>query len=155
MNEPVIIPTTETLPGSFRVTIKVRTEHTNGVMSVVEETLPPKALVPVHVHQNDVWVYVMSGKIGVLIGETIEVAEQGEWALKPRGVQHSMWNPGNTPATVMEILTPGGTEQWFEEITRLPKGDRQGFDAACKRHGITFLNDSHWTEDIRTRFGLD
>lgn len=154
MKQPVIIPKTEKLPGSFKVTIKVRTEHTNGVMSVVEETLPPKALVPVHVHKNDVWVYVMRGKIGVLIGEVIETAKKGEWVLKPRNVQHSMWNPGGTPATVIEVLTPGGTEKWFEEITHLKKGDAQGFDKACKKHGIKFLTDSHWTEDLRKKFGL-
>jgi len=154
MSKPVIIPKTEKLPGSFKVTIKVRTEHTNGVMSVVEETLPPKALVPVHVHKNDVWVYVMTGEIGVLIGETIKTAKKGEWALKPRDVQHSMWNAGDTPATVIEVLTPGGTEKWFEEITSLEKGDKEGFDKACKKHGIEFLNDSHWTEDLRKKFGL-
>jgi len=155
MDEPIIIPRTEELPGSFKVTIKVRTEHTNNVMSVVEETLPPKVLVPVHVHENDVWVYVMTGEIGVLIGETIKLAKQGEWALKPRNVQHSMWNPGNTPATIMEVLTPGGTEKWFEEITHLAEGDKKGFDKACKRHGIKFLPDSHWTEDLRSKFGLN
>jgi quercetin dioxygenase-like cupin family protein len=155
MDEPVIIPKTEKLPGSFQVTIKVRTEHTNGVMSVVEETLPPRALVPVHVHENDVWVYVMTGKIGVLVDETVTVANEGEWVLKPRDIQHSMWNPGDIPATVIEVLTPGGTEKWFEEITHLPKGDKGGFDKACKRYGIRFLPDSHWTEDIRKRFGLN
>src|SRR5271170_472287 len=108
MTKPVIIPKTEKLLGSFKVTIKVRSENTNGVMSVVEETLPPKALVPPHIHKNDVWVYVQSGKIGVLIGEKLETARKGQWALKPRNIQHSMWNPGSTPATVIEVLTPGG-----------------------------------------------
>lgn len=155
MNKPVIVPQTEKLPGTFKVVIKVRAEHTNGVMSAVEETLPPKALVPVHKHENDVWVYVMTGKIGVLVGETVKIAEQGEWALKPRKVQHAMWNPGNIPATVLEVLTPGGTEKWFEEITLLEKGDSDGFDDACKKYGIQFVKDSHWTEDLKSKFGLN
>ena len=107
MDEPVIIPETEKLPGSFKVIIKVRTEHTNGVMSVVEETLPPKALVPVHTHENDVWVYVMTGKVGVLIGETIKVAEQGEWALKPHNVLSI--NPAGNWANDLPLLYPSGT----------------------------------------------
>src|SRR5580698_9814407 len=119
MAKRVIIPKTEKLPGSFKVTIKVRSENTNGVMSVVEETLPPKALVPPHVHKNDVWVYVQSGEVGALVGESVVTAKAGEWILKPRNIQHSMWNPGSTPATVIEVLTPGGTEKWFEEITAL------------------------------------
>jgi quercetin dioxygenase-like cupin family protein len=154
MGEPVIIPKTEKLPGSFKVTIKVRAENTNGVMSVVEETLPPKAFVHPHVHSNDVWVYVQSGEVGALVGEVVVTAKSGEWLLKPRDVQHSMWNPGGRPATVIEVLTPGGTEKWFEEIASLEHGDSKGFDEACERHGIKFLPDSHWISELREQFGL-
>lgn len=155
MKKPIVIPKTEKLPGSFKVTIKVRSENTNGVMSVVEETLPSKALVPPHIHENDVWVYIQTGEIGALVGETIVTAKVGEWILKPRNVQHSMWNPGLVPATVIEVLTPGGTEQWFEEITSLKHGDSKGFDKACEKHGIKFLPDSHWIGELRERFGLN
>ncbi|HUD06926.1 MAG TPA: cupin domain-containing protein [Candidatus Saccharimonadales bacterium] len=154
MAEQVIIPKSEKLPGSFKVTIKVRSENTNGVMSVVEETLPPKALVPPHVHKNDVWVYVQTGEIGVLIGETTKTASKGQWALKPRNVQHAMWNSGSVPATVIEVLTPGGTEKWFEEITKLPKGDKKAFKKACGRHAIEFLPDSLWIDRLTKRFKL-
>lgn len=154
MHSPVIIPETTKLPGSFKVTIKVRSEDTNGIMSVIEETLPPKALVPLHVHTNDVWVYVQSGEVGVLVGETIKIAKTGQWALKPRNIQHSMWNPGVIPATVIEVLTPGGTEKWFEEITHLEKGDSKGFAAACEKYGIKFLTDNHWAAQLKAKFGL-
>lgn len=154
MKKQVIIPKTEKLPGSFKVTIKVRSENTNHIMSVVEETLPPKVLVPPHIHENDVWVYVLTGEIGVLIGESIQIAHKGEWALKPRNIQHSMWNPGKTPATVIEVLTPGGTEKWFEEITSLKKGDTKGFDLACKKYGIKFLPESEWIQKLKKRFNL-
>lgn len=78
MDKPVIIPKTEKLPDSFKVTIKVRAENTNGVMSVVEETLPPKAFVHPHIHSNDVWVYVQSGQVGALVGEVVVTAKSGE-----------------------------------------------------------------------------
>ena len=65
-----------------------------------------------------------------------------------------MWNPGTIPVTVLEVLTPGGTEKWFEEITQLKSGDKKGFESARKRHGIKFLTKSHWTEDIGRKFGL-
>lgn len=155
MDKPTIIPKTEQLPGAFKVTIKVRSEDTNGTMSVIEETLPPKAHIHPHIHRNDVWVYVQSGEVGALVGETVATAHVGEWLLKPRGVQHSMWNPGEVPATVIEVLTPGGTEKWFEEITSLEKGDTEGFDAACAKHGIDFLPNSHWIYELRERFNLN
>jgi quercetin dioxygenase-like cupin family protein len=125
------------------------------VMSVVEETLPPKAFVHPHVHSNDIWVYVQSGTVGALVGEKVATAKEGEWLLKPRDIQHSMWNPGDVPATVIEVLTPGGAEKWFEEITALEHGDKEGFNKACGKHGIKFLPDSHWIKELQKQFGLN
>src|ERR1700761_38553 len=55
----------------------------------------------------------------------------GEWALKPRDVEHAMWNPTDEPARIIEVLTPGGTERWFEELAALADEDEQGFADAC------------------------
>ena len=86
------------LPGSFEVVVKVRSEDTGGALAVIEETVPPGAFITPHTHQNDVWVHVLSGEVGVLVGETIAVASAGAWALKPRGVVHAMWNATSEPA---------------------------------------------------------
>src|SRR3954447_13469387 len=86
------------LPGAFEVRIAVRGEDTAGVMAVIEETLPPHTLVPPHVHANDVWVLVVSGSIGVLVGDETAEAGAGSWALKPRDVPHAMWNASDVPA---------------------------------------------------------
>ena len=95
------------LPGDFDVVVKVRSEHTDGIMSVIEESIPPGRLISPHTHHNDVWVYVLSGEVGVLIGDEIAHARQGSWALKPRDVVHAMWNPATVPARGVEVLTPG------------------------------------------------
>jgi quercetin dioxygenase-like cupin family protein len=96
------------LPGEFEVLVKVRSEHTNGVIASIEETVPPRRLISPHTHQNDVWVYVLSGEVGILVGDQTDVAGPGSWALKPRNVVHAMWNVGRMPARVIEVLTPGG-----------------------------------------------
>lgn len=151
----VVVPKAETaLPGSFEVTVRVRAEHTNGMMAVLEETLQPGAFVTPHVHANDVWVYVLTGQIGVLVGDDIASARTGEWALKPRNIVHAMWNATGEPARIVEVLTPGGTERWFEEVAALADGDDAGFAEACARHGILFHPDSPWTSTIRERFRL-
>src|SRR5262245_13921595 len=142
------------LPGEFEVVVKVRSEDTGGVIAVIEETVPPRRLISPHTHQNDVWVYVLSGEVGILVGDQTDVAGPGSWALKPRNVVHAMWNPGRIPARVIEVLTPGGSERWFEEITSLAAEDRAAFDAACRRHGINFLGDSRWTSELRRRYDL-
>ncbi len=69
--------------------VTVRGEHTGGVLASIEETLQPGAFVTPHTHANDVWVYVLSGTVGVLVGDEIGEAGAGEWALKPRNVPHS------------------------------------------------------------------
>jgi quercetin dioxygenase-like cupin family protein len=142
------------LPGTFEVVVKVRAEDTGGAVGIIEETVPPGAFVTPHTHENDVWVHVLSGEIGVLVGETIAVAPAGAWALKPRGVVHAMWNATDEPARIVEVLTPGGSERWFEVTSALAPGDREGFEEASRRYGVTFLPDSPWTAVIRDRFGL-
>jgi hypothetical protein len=101
-----------------------------------------------------VWVYVLSGKVGIMVGDRIDVAGGGSWALKPRNVVHAMWNAGPVPARVIEVLTPAGSEQWFEEIAALVAGDGAGFDDACRRDGIRFLPDSPWTAELKRRYDL-
>jgi quercetin dioxygenase-like cupin family protein len=144
----------EPLPGPFQVQVQVRSEHTNGALAVIGETLPPRILVPNHVHRNDVWVHVDSGEIGVLVGDDVCCARAGEWALKPRGVEHAMWNPTDEPARIIEVLTPGGSERWFEELATLANDDEAGFADACRRHGIEFRLDSPWIPRLKGRFGL-
>lgn len=67
------------LPADFQVVIKVRSELTGGAMAILDETLPPKRYIPVHVHDNDVWVYVHTGEIGALIGDEVVTASAGSW----------------------------------------------------------------------------
>src|ERR1700761_4748781 len=156
MSSPaVIVPEPAApLPGSFQVQVQVRAEHTGGVLAVIGETLAPRILIPNHVHRNDVWVRVESGQIGVLVGDEVRTAGAGEWALKPRDIEHAMWNPTDEPARVIEVLTPGGSERWFEELAALAEEDDAGFDDACRRHGIEFHLDSPWISRLKGRYGL-
>jgi quercetin dioxygenase-like cupin family protein len=95
--------------GRFDV-VAVRAEQTGGVVAVIEETIPPGALItPAHPPKRCP-VHVLTGEIGVLVGEQTASAGTGARALKPRGVLHAMRNSGATPARIIEVLTPGGSE---------------------------------------------
>jgi len=155
MESDLVVPAPgQTLPGSFAVRVRVRSEHTNDVLAVIEETVPPGVLIPPHTHANDVWVKVEEGEIGVLVGEEIRTAVAGDWALKPRAVLHAMWNPTSRPARVTEVLTPAGSERWFEELAALADGDDAGFARACERHGIRFLEDESLAARLKRDFNL-
>ena len=86
--------------------------------SLVEHTLAPRALgAPVHTHlHEDECSYVVSGRIGVRIGSAESEHGPGEAIFKPRGVPHTFWNPGGEPAVLVEVISPGGFEQYFAEL---------------------------------------
>jgi quercetin dioxygenase-like cupin family protein len=44
------------------VVIKLYGEETNGVISIIEQPFEPGFLLPPHVHENDVWLYVLEGR---------------------------------------------------------------------------------------------
>ena len=91
---------------------------TGGAFSVVEHPLEPGALAaPPHTHANaDEYSFVIEGEIGVLMGEETFKAAVGSYILKVRGVPHTFWNPGPKPARVLEIISPAGFEEYFEEL---------------------------------------
>ncbi len=118
--------------------VVVPREATDGVVSFVEQRMEPRHLIGGHIHHgNDVWIYVLDGEVGARVADEEAVAAKGEYLLKPRGVPHAMWNPGDTPNHFIEILTPGDGDKLF-----------RGEDD----HGITWFDD--WTEDLKQRHGL-
>ena len=44
------------------VAIKLYGEETNGAISIIEQPFEPGFLLPPHVHENDVWLYVLEGR---------------------------------------------------------------------------------------------
>ena len=148
---PELVPP---LPGRSELKVVIRGEQTGGVMSAIEQTLVAKAFITPHTHTNDVWVLVQTGVIGALVGEQVSEAAAGQWILKPRDVPHAMWNPTDEPARIIEVLTPAGSEKWFEELAQLAPGDADAFAASCRRYGLVFHDDSPWTERLRSQFGL-
>jgi quercetin dioxygenase-like cupin family protein len=129
-------------------------EATRGVVSFVEESMPARHLIPGHVHERtDVWIYVVAGLVGARVGDEEATGTAGSYLLKPRGVPHAMWNPGDEPNRLIEILTPGDGDLFFREARELPDdATREAFVQMSARHGITWFDD--WTEDLRSRYGL-
>jgi len=39
--------------------------------------------------------------------------------LKPRGVPHAFWNATDEPARLLDVITPGGFEAYFERLGEL------------------------------------
>ena len=96
----------------------LRGEDTGGQFALVEHEIPPRGLAaPLHKHEReDEYSYVLSGRVGVKIGDEVAVAGPGETVAKPRGIWHSFWNAGDEPARLLELISPAGFERYFEEL---------------------------------------
>ncbi len=93
-------------------------EQAGGAFAIVEHPLGPRVLAaPMHAHTHeDETTYVLSGTIGLRIGEEEAMLGPGCCAFKPRGIPHTFWNAGDRPARVLEIVSPAGFERYFGEL---------------------------------------
>src|SRR3712207_1060076 len=136
--------------------------ESGGGFSLVEHPIPPRTLVaPLHLHEReDEYSYVLEGRMGAQLGDDVVYAEAGDLVFKPRNQWHTFWNAGDTPCRVLEIIAPGGFEDFFDELVEAglrgapeldwlaETGARYGleFDFAsvpvlCERFGVVFGSD--------------
>ncbi len=143
--------------GGIGVRFMAWAAETGGGFSLVEHPMAPRALAaPLHRHTHeDEYSYVLEGRMGADLGGEVVHGEPGDLIFKPRGQWHAFWNAGDEPCRILEIISPGGFERYFEELVDLrarPTPEavaeiaaRYGleFDMAsvpvlCERHGLRF-----------------
>jgi mannose-6-phosphate isomerase-like protein (cupin superfamily) len=145
--------------GSVGVRFMVWTAETGGGFSLVEHPIPPRTLVaPVHRHsREDEYSFVLEGRMGALLGDDVVYAEEGDLVFKPRDQWHTFWNPDEKPCRILEIISPGGFEGFFDEFGALMEGG-EDFDPAQLgeiggRYGLEF--DPESVPRLCAEHGLD
>lgn len=104
-------------------TIKAGKEDTGGDLAVMEAEFRPGSGAPAHVHhQHEETFYVLSGEFLFHLGIRQVRASAGTFVFVPREVPHAFENVGKGPGRILGIMTPGGYEQFFEELAHLPPG---------------------------------
>jgi hypothetical protein len=89
----------------------------------------------------------------VRLGDREDQVAVGTYLVKPRGVPHALWNATDQPARILEILSPGGFERYFEELGPiLEAGGDPEYYALAQRYGITIEDD--WVADLEARHGV-
>jgi quercetin dioxygenase-like cupin family protein len=133
-------------------------EQTDGALSLLEVTIPPRTLIKPHVHtREDEFSLVLSGTIGVRTADdTVEEVPAGSWLVKPRNVPHAMWNVTDEPARILEVVTPGGLEGYFEKIEPIlrehgPEWTAR-YDAAAEEYGLDILDE--WSNELQKKYGI-
>lgn len=94
--------------------VTVRGESTGGALSLTDGWVPPGGGPPPHVHlEATELIYVHTGEITVIIGGVEHVAGSGDTAVIMPGTVHWFQNRTATPARLLFVFTPSGTEEFF------------------------------------------
>ena len=145
--------------GSIGVRFMIDGPETGERFSLVEHAMSPRALAaPLHLHaREDEYSFVLAGRMGALLGDDVVEAGPGDLVLKPRDQWHTFWNAGDEPCRILEIISPGGFDQYFAELTAILaedppdlarvaemgaryglEADMESIPALCARFGLTF-----------------
>ena len=138
----------------------VTAEESGGSLTIEEWGLPPGQMIPPHTHtREDECNFVLEGELTCDVGGEIVVAPVGSYVLKPRNVAHALYNAGTGPVRVLEILTPGGFESYFDEYEELvsKKMDeeerRRARAELGERYGVIWHDER--IPEVRARFGIE
>ena len=143
--------------GSIGVRFMIDGADSGGGFSLVEHPMSARALgAPLHRHsREDEYSYVLTGRVGALLGDDVVIGSPGDLIFKPRNQWHTFWNPDDAPCRILEIIAPGGFEHFFAEVADLMAGEfdpeklaevgakyghsfkPETVPALCAEHGLT------------------
>ena len=129
--------------------------ETGGAFGLVEHDLPPGQLgSPIHTHEReDEYSYVVSGRLTALVGDDVIETGPGELVAKPRGIPHAFWNAGSEPVRFLELITPGGFEDYFFEMAEpFNARDQAAIAVIRERHRLTVRLES--IPELLAKYGL-
>lgn len=153
------------LPG-FGAFFKLSSKTNGGEVSIVEHPFEVGFITAAHRHtREDEHSFVLAGEIGFRSDDSEVVLGPGGYITKPRGQMHAMWNAGNEPGRIVEIITPGGFENYFRELSELlgdhinspvgtPLHELPEFGELADKYGLTY-GDPEWMGDIVRRYRLN
>jgi quercetin dioxygenase-like cupin family protein len=106
-------------------TVLLRSEETNGVVSVIQNGVPAHwPGPPLHHHDFDEAFYVLEGELTFQVVDELVTAGPGELVFAPRGIAHTFANLSDVPARYMLVCTPAGFERYFARMA----AERAGID---------------------------
>lgn len=92
-----------------------------GRFSLVEHPIVARGMAaPLHLHtREDEYSFILEGRWAFWQGGNIVFAEPGDLVYKPRDVWHTFWNASDSPARLLEVISPAGFDQFFVELAAL------------------------------------
>lgn len=142
--------------GGLGVHFKVRGDQTGGAFAVVENPISPATIVEPHRHEHeDELSLVLQGVLWARVGDHEVELSAGSYLWKPRTILHTFWKPGPEPARILEMISPAGFENFFDQLADVLQAttppDEVLVYELCSRYGLTF--DRDWLPELESRFG--
>jgi quercetin dioxygenase-like cupin family protein len=137
--------------GTFRflnlpTVIHASAKTTNGVFGLVEHSsMHPGFATPYHVHhREDEAFYVIDGEVAFVLDGNWKRVGPGSYVYGPREIPHGFRIVSVAPARMLILCTPGGFENFVEELAQPLDGqptppDMPKLVAAAARAGIDIL----------------
>ena len=111
--------------GFSTILFKVLTRETSGSLFVIEHKNLLKGGPPLHVHHSqDEYFYLMDGEVVFQLGEERKRLTAGDSVLGPRGIPHTFFATGKTPAHMLIAFTPAGKMEGFFREAAVPNGPK-------------------------------
>lgn len=116
--------------------LKINAKDMDGFFGMMEGCLEPRQLLAPHTHERETQaVYVIDGgslefEVGGEGGLRF-TADPGCYVIKPKGVEHCFWNPGDAPVRYIELST-GSNFEAFQRTTDQVNKFKVARDAASK-----------------------
>ena len=95
----------------------LRSEETDGHVSVTEIELPPHTVgPPLHTHDFDEAFYVLEGELIFQVADALATKRAGELSFAPRNVAHALANHSDAAARYVLVCTPAGFERHWARV---------------------------------------
>jgi quercetin dioxygenase-like cupin family protein len=131
-------------PGRQAV-FRVLSGETGGATAVFEESVPPGAGTPLHIHHpSDELILVRSGVFTFRIGDESRKVEAGGWVFVPRGLVHGWRNTGSAAGDLSFVFVPAAGAVCFEELRAyervIPDIPQDELIAVFTKHGYELVS---------------
>ena len=123
--------------------VRLTGDDTNGAYSLFEYVVPPGlGGPPTHIHtlQDELFICT-AGQVTVELDFVERTMTPGSSMMLPRGVPHMFYNPFDEETRIVAVVSPGGLENYYKELSALPPGPRDMTKVAeiMKRHGLSLV----------------
>lgn len=122
-----------------QIDVMVSSQMSNGALAFIVQTTLPGGGPPPHQHsREDETFTVLEGEFKLLENGKWRSIPKGEYAFLPRGTVHTFRNVGTTPGKIGVFITPGGFEEFFEQIESIPSDNMRKILEIGGHFGLVF-----------------